>query len=422
MVIVSCLLLLFSLIRSIQYTLDYGGTDLRCRIVGSRLLLTNESPYFYKWQTGDNIRQLDPNDNRFRKVNGNVVTPAVLFINTPLAVLSYSYIRIIWTLLQFVLLGLSLFLIRKVSRLNKESEATALFVVAIYTCSTNWFFNIERGQTYVVYLFIFSLIYFLYNARNPSNHFLAGLITGISVWVRPLMICMNIPFLLAGNMRFLIGSGTGVLVGLLAFFLPFKVAWRHYFAAMKVYELESLGKSQPVTSIAVDLPISIEQTDNITHFKIDFITGILSNVQTYAMRFGIALDGFTLAIIFAIVVVMLAVFFIQVPAADSNMQKSFLFAFLLYILSELFIVGTRSPYNFVQWLPAMCLILIYSNNNKWVVFGILLSIACVNGFPVPHPLQFAMGESILLVLLFFCIFYDRKWGRCQPLMDVHRVL
>src|SRR3974390_384676 len=77
-----CLVLLA--VQSWNYSERYGGTDLRHRVVASRLLATSHSLYFYKSRPEDGDYYFDPNDKPEFLVNGTSVTPAVLYVTYPI--------------------------------------------------------------------------------------------------------------------------------------------------------------------------------------------------------------------------------------------------------------------------------------------------------------------------------------------------
>lgn len=81
-------LLLFVLLGAmsdVEHTVTQGGIDFRNRLIGARLLLAGEDPYWYKWKPGDSLRWLDPTDPPQKPMNRNTVSPTGLAIYAPMA-------------------------------------------------------------------------------------------------------------------------------------------------------------------------------------------------------------------------------------------------------------------------------------------------------------------------------------------------
>ncbi|MBV4359729.1 glycosyltransferase 87 family protein [Pinibacter aurantiacus] len=409
LIILLSLLAIVSIAKSFYYTEKFGGTDLRCRIVGSRLLLTDQSPYFYKWHNGDDVRYLDPNDELNRKVNGNVVTPALLLLNKPLSLLSYKYIRILWTVILYVLFGLSLFFIWKVNESKKKIFLPLAIILLGFMMSDSMFCNVERGQTYILYAFIFSLSYFVYNSKSRYNHLLAGAITGISIWLRPLFLLLNIPFLLQKDFKWVLGSAIGFVLGLFVFFLPLKATWADYSNAMKHYEMEQLGKESYVpTNHLITKPKDVEGVSNLTDYKSGFASAGMSNLQHIFKARGYELRAPMLIALFAVVVIICSLFFLWKNSVKQfDTHDLFLFGFLLYMMSELFLIGARGGYNNIQWIFPAFIMLIFLRENIVAVAVLLLGIAFMNGWPFLFPNQSALGEAIMFYVLVDYIFIRR---------------
>jgi hypothetical protein len=400
------LLAILSIAKSFYYTEKFGGTDLRCRIVGSRLLLTDKSPYFYHWHVGDDVRYLDPNDEPNRIVNGNVVTPALLLLNKPLSLLSYQYIRILWTVILYTLFGLSLYFIWKVNEAEGDVFGPLAIILLGFMTSDSWFNNAERGQTYVLYAFIFSFSYFIYHSKSRYNHLLAGAIAGVSIWVRPLFVLMNIPFLLQRNFKWLLGSAVGFILGLFVFFIPLKATWVDYNNAMKHYELEELRKETYIpASHLITKPKYVEGVSNLTDYKDGFASAGMSNFQHSFRVMGLEVHAPALIAAFAFVIVICSLVFLkQKRSRQFDTNDLFLFGFLLYILSELFLVGGRGGYNNIQWIFPTFIMLIFLRKNIIAVAVILSGIAFMNGWPFLFPHQSAVGEAIMFYVLIDYVF------------------
>jgi Glycosyltransferase family 87 len=405
------LIVLLSIAKSFYITEKFGGTDLRCRIVGSRLLLTGNSPYFYKWHPGDDIRYLDPNNKPYRQVNGNVVTPALLLLNKPLSLLPYRLVRISWTFIQYCLFVLTLFFIWKVNDSRKDILLPITIVLFGFLMSDIWFYNVERGQTYVLYAFIFSCCYISYNKEWKYNHLLSGVIAGMAIWIRPLFLLIHIPFLLVKDFRWMIGSVIGFSAGLLIFFIPLQKSWNEYKLAIAHYEMEAVGEeSYIMTNDTITKPKNIEGVSNLTLYREGMKSGGI-NIKTYLKDRNILLDAKSSGIAFLILLAFLSFLFLRHSKIIFQKKSDlFLFAFLLYMLSELFITGGRAGYNMMEWLFVYCIMLIEGNINIVVTSLLVLGIGFMNGWPFSFPHQNEIGEAIAFYVLSDFIFIHKISG------------
>jgi hypothetical protein len=185
--------LLLSVARSWYFSEKYGGSDLRARTIASRLLGTSNSPYFYKWKKSDGYYFLDPNQYSNRTVCGTSVTPAVLYTIYPLSVLPYLEVRRIWTILLYLLLGGIFFLII-LSHKSQPLFYPSVIIILGLICSSNWLFNIERGQVYTLYTFIFGLSYYLFHTKLRRAQLISGFVAGVLILLRPLAAAIGLAF------------------------------------------------------------------------------------------------------------------------------------------------------------------------------------------------------------------------------------
>lgn len=119
----------------------YPGTDLRCRIVGARLLLAHRNPY-------PDPGAFEP-DPYYRMFNDNTGSPALLLLYAPLRSLNYSAQRITYFALDWLCLALLFLLTRSwvpPPRRSAHLLAFTLLVVADYGLRL----HLAEGQYYVI--------------------------------------------------------------------------------------------------------------------------------------------------------------------------------------------------------------------------------------------------------------------------------
>lgn len=224
------LTILFSLmtvVGSYYYSGISGGTDLRNRVVGSRLMGRGYSPYFYKWHPADGERLLDPNDIRERLVNGNTVTPAVLTVMYPLTFPDYPQIRFIWTTIELLTVLAIIWMMLSRFRGNSPLTAAAIVILGIWA-GDYWFMHVERGQIHIFYILFFASMYFIYTSKWNYAEFISGFIGGLFIFFRPFASMIVLGFLLQGKIKWLKGWVTGIGTGLLIFVAPHPAVWKDY--------------------------------------------------------------------------------------------------------------------------------------------------------------------------------------------------
>ncbi len=403
---ISLTVLLSSIViaKSLHFTFIYGGTDLRCRVVGSRLTTTQHSPYYYKWDSRDGAYYLDPNDHRDRVVNGNVATPAVLYLINPLANLPYHDIRIIWTLLQFVIAAGSIYLLSKSSKSDHPAWLSPVIITIVaFICSDLWLYNIERGQIYILYVLLFSIMYSLYTRRWKASHFLSGLVGGLFIFFRPIALVAVIGFLIQRNYKWLLGAVTGLIVGAVLFIAPHPQHWKDYLSAMTEYSSSAGENTTKIeSSPSNQLPVLIENTDNITTYR-HFTSGGLLTLQNYLSRVGISIGNFSTAI-YGLIAAGLAFLFLKEKNTNVSSDQAFLFGFLLYLLAELFMTAPRAGYNVIQWIFPLFIAWKYILRDRLLLTLCFTGILFLHHFPFLFPYQNDIAELIFIAIILFIVF------------------
>lgn len=394
-----------TILKSFVLTTQYGGADLRTRVVASRLITTGNSPYFYKWNPDDGERYLDPLDVQARKVNGNVVTPAVLMAMYPLSQLPYPAIHMIWTVL-LILAGIgTVYMLCKNMDSNTTVIASSLMLLGL-VCSEIWLYNIERGQMYIFYAFLLALMYRLYNSTWKYSAFLSGFIGGLFILFRPFAIVIGIGFLLHGKWKWIWGCLTGFIIGCAIFVLPKPSLWQDYYHAMQEYVQEHFAEG-PVQATADELsdkPTTIEGATNLTEYS-DFQVARLETAHQYLKKFGIIINDTHALALYAITVLLSGLFFFRLRKKHSTPASLFLFGFLLFILAELFSATDRGAYNVIMWLFPLSIISVQARYNIPVLIIVALGLLLLHHFPFTIRHQSEVAELLFLGLTTGFIFF-----------------
>ena len=227
------LALLVSFRIDLANTAQGGSVDLRNRITGVRLLEHGIDAYHYIWHEGDPPEYCDTRNNPHLTVSKTTVTPALLMLHLPLAELPYRLAQFLWLFAQWFLLLGTAWLWLRVCTTPLMSWLVALFVTA-FSYTQAWRWEAERGQSYVLLVFLFACWCRLTTTMDSKRDtgFAAGCIAGFLVALRPPFILL-LPFLALHRRGQWIGATAGLLLG---FGLPLLInpaGWTDYFSAMQ---------------------------------------------------------------------------------------------------------------------------------------------------------------------------------------------
>lgn len=392
---------LLTIIKSYYFSNTYGGTDLRNRVVGARLVAKGYSPYFYKWSPADGERLLDPNDIPTRLVNGNTVTPAVFFVLLPFTYLNYPAIRFIWTCLQILAAITVIWLMLKRYEGDTPLIAASLVILGLLS-SDYWFMLVEKGQIHIFYVLLFALIYFVYQSKWRFAEFVSGFIGGIFLFFRPFASMIVLGFLLHRKTNWVKGWIAGVLTGLLIFIAPNPALWKDYFKAMEEYGNEYLGKGHHVNTTPIVYPALIEGSSNITLIENSHITN-MPTMYGIIKRLGLEYTHMRSYLVCGLILLFLSVIFYRIKCHSTYIHL-FLFAFLTYKIFELFMLNSRSPYNLVEWTFPLFLIIHQIKQRPVPLIILLTSLLFLHNFPYYFRFQVFIGEFILLTMVFYYTF------------------
>ena len=225
--------LLVSFYLDLQNLADSGSVDMRNRITGIRLLEKGIDPYHYHWHEGEPPEYIDLRNNPHLDVSKTTVTPTLLLLELPFAGVPYRTTQYIWLIVQwFLLLGIG-FLWWRAAPTQLSRWFVILFVTG-FSFTDSWRWEAERCQAYLLIAFIFTCWLTATLSPRQSNGFIAGLIAGFLITLRPPCLLL-IPFMAIHRRGQLAGTALGTL---LSATLPmlFKIdIWTNYFSAMKSF-------------------------------------------------------------------------------------------------------------------------------------------------------------------------------------------
>lgn len=375
--------------------------DLRGRIIGSRLLEMGRSPYFFKWHSGDDTRLFDPNILLPFNLNSVTTTPFYLWLQKPLARLDFCQIKFFWWIIEELALFFTLILTCLVSTTLNRQIITIIISTFFFCYSRNWWLHLFNGQYYIFFGLFFALLAYLYQSKQTT-----GLVViPLMVLIRPLIGIACLPWLLKDtitNMRNLMAGGAIAII-LLMVSGTFKIM-PEYTKAMKYYSSEVNGwdNQQSMVILAEQpkvLEVCVEKQSNKNRFE----AGCLFPVQHYMALLGVRVNN---SLVFSgLLLIFVAVFvvFTGCRTITSNDETKVIVCFLMYIFAELFTPANRNPYNMVQYLGILGLVI-----NRASTGTILL---LVGGLLLNHdfPFRFAYQREIGEIIILGCIYLSLKY-------------
>ena len=365
LLIISIFVSAIGFLEDIKNTVQYGGVDLRNKVVGSRLLKQKIDPYFYKWQTGDPVELLDPRDKVQYEVSMVTVPPSVLLLGIPFATIPYNIQRFIWFVIQWLLLLLSLYLFSRTT--TNIALKKLVWIVGLFLISSSFFWrlHVERGQIYILYVSLISLAYFLHQSNFKNNLFWSGFILGISVILRAPLALLVLPFLLYKKWKLFSGAIIGGIsaLGISLLFSGWKV-WLSYFEAMRKWGIIHQGN---IPLEASSSPFqNIEGIRNL--YELANIPIADSSLQFLFKSIGIIVPGIVLMLLFLFLLVLV---FMILWKRKTQLYGSqlFLLGSVFVYLSDLFLPAARFSYNNVMFLPILAIVILESERFSFLSTG-----------------------------------------------------
>ncbi len=402
--------------RDIKNLRDGYSCDLRKRIVGARYQAEGKSPYFFKWEAGQDERLCDPFETGpSLKQNVTTLPPGYLWILQPLSKLNFPDIELTWFIVQYAgfLLIFILFFI------NARSLLTRIIlplVFSLFIFSKGWIFNIDIGQSYIIFPLLWSVGYFAGKEESKKLLF-TGIILALCCWLRPVCILMALPFLLSADRRsFLKGF---VLTGAICFlqmiacgqynnfkeFVEASYLWTDYYNNL-THALPGDFKTGP-------WPASIEGQSDYSITALPEYTANLPIVTRALFNSRIPSSIFLLLLVVFIVA---SLSFIRIKTKRPDLKTLWLAGFIIYYAGELLVSIPKPSYYFVELIFPVCL-LFYNLNAKQklplVFVSLGLFLACL--FLKLVPMQLLLAEYIIIAGIIATLLYLIKLKPAQSI-------
>jgi len=398
--------------RDIRYIKEYPA-DLRNRIVGARMIEDGRSPYFYHWKNGDGLRYYDPQAFDTNEPSISTSTPFLHHLLTPIANLPQARILNIWLVIQYLLLTVMTVLAFRIARTVEQQQAVLLLVL-IFLLTNAWKSLTWEGQTYLLIPF-FALVAYIFTRppRAIGRSVAAGAAAACLVLLRPNTLVFFLPFLFllkrfpfSWKAAFLI---PGLLLGGWVLLSPRENGlWRDYARMV-----------QEQIKVHQDLPRTIPHNDPDPHFKVwEGVDMPAANSASEAEPVKVYSENGNFFVLFrnvfhrklpvavlegiciAVIAVLLGLYALQRPWQEWELSRVAIFAYCLYMVTDLFSPVYRHQHYEVQWLTPLLIAAATYRKQKKVWYGLLLVALLLGCIHLPFmKMENTIGEYLILAVL-----------------------
>jgi len=242
---------------------------------------------------------------------------------------------------------------------------------------------------------------------------LSGFVGGLFIFFRPFAGILGLVFLLKGNKKWIIGCIAGFIIGCSLFVLPNPSLWKDYFKAMSEYGNEYTGSFNTVIyTNEYEKPTTVEGTDNLGQAQ-EFNLSGLNTIYSHLKKMGIIISKNQSYLLYILLVILLCIVFYRNKGKDMDSKSLFLFAFLLYILAELFVMAPRNPYNLIQWIFPLSLIFLQARYNHPSLILLIAGLLLLHNFPFVFPYQAAFAELLFIGVAIYYSLFVRSGSNLQ---------
>jgi hypothetical protein len=360
------LALLVSFYLDLANSAQGGAIDLRNRVTGLRLLEHGIDPYHYKWSRSEPEEYCDPFNNPKLEVSRTTATPALLLVNLPLAPLPYRVAQFLWLFAEWALLLGTGWLWLRAGTMPRQRWLVALFVMG-FSYTAAWRLHAERGQSYVVLAFFFSLWMSMMLDPKRSNGFLAGLVAGFLITLRP-PFALLAPFLALHRRGQLPGAVVGLLVGIVPpmFWLP--GCWSGYSAAMRTNATYNWTHYYPHFEQAYPPRVEGIPTDILGHF----VTIPFAEYSFPALWSWLGLAPLPDFILMLVIVALFAPWLWI--SCKQPIERLLPGLAACYFLADLFLPAYRNSYNDVLILNVVLSGFVISEKIPWAAWPCIVAL------------------------------------------------
>lgn len=370
LLICAILISIIGFYKDYKNTITFGTVDFRSRVVGARLILEKKDPYFYKWKEGDSELLLQPTENINSPISNITVPPTVLTFYASIAKLPYKVQKIIWFFAQWFLLIGSIFLLSKSTNSWIKTKLIWIFGLVFISGSSFWRLHVERGQVYILYIFLISLAYWIYTRNFKNNQILSGFFIGLTVSLRPTYIIMCLPMLIYKKFKVLIGAAAGIIIGIATsfIFVNFSI-WKSYFSLTSIYGKIYMGEIQLPAYESISNR-TIEGVSNLNSMaNIPAVDASVVNILKENLHLNLNVTYLLISII--LILIISSILMLIFRYGNDNPKFVFLLGLVITSTCDFFLPAHKFSYGNVIWLLIIALLIDYSEPLSRILNPIL---------------------------------------------------
>jgi len=405
------LALAISLCVDVVNTMPGGSIDLRNRITGARVMMAQIPPYHYKWHEPEPPEFCDPFNNPALPVNKVTATPTGLLLLLPLAALDYRTGQILWLILQWILLlGTAWLWLRRCENFRQWLLVAISFAGFTYTAA--WRLHAERGQAYVLLLFVFACWLVLTLDVKKGNGFIAGCFAGLLIALRPPLLLL-LPFLALHRRGQLPGAGVGLLLSAGLPILINHTSWPDYFSAMHDYAgIYTSFVNTPFQPQAYPETVEGIPLDTLAHFAVI----PFADCSVFALFHAFGFDSVPNLPVLLVSVVLFGIW-LWFSRAQSMARLLPALAAWFFII-DLFLPSYRNNYNDVLILNVIAAGVLASTKIPWGIWPCLLALPAgwiVYGATFGKPWMIDAPSLLFTLGAVLFLFLPKEEAVLQPL-------
>jgi len=285
------------------------------------------------------------------------VPPTVLVFHASLSWLNYKVQRYIWLVFQWLLLLGSLLLFSQCTSSQMKSKIIWISGLFFIGSSFFWRLHVERGQIYILYVFLIALAYWIYKKRN--SEIWSGIIAGITMSLRPPLIVLSLPMLIFKKFKFIMGNIIGFVIGIgTTFMFASPSVWYNYYTAMKTHGIIHFN-----LQYSSSFRYPYQDIEGITNLWILAEIPIFDTSLQYLVRsIGIDLTSNMLLIMLIITLIISSLIIRRIIYNRGTFNSIIFSGIVLVFVTDYFLPAARFSYNNVMILPIILLAIIDSNH------------------------------------------------------------
>ena len=371
--------------------------DMGIKINAATAQAQSRDAYFYTLSGGQKV------------VNGVTATPLLNLLHTPFINFNSCQVKQANFWINFVsLAGCCFFIAWFVGKrhwVRIYLLSGIIFFIILF--ARPFYYNLERGQVYVIYTMLFFALLFL---LQKKQYFILGVVWAFAIALRPIFLTGTVLTLLYFNRKLITGLLCGVLlVVVITVFTGTAGYWKEYPAAMKHYAYEvpcakgagcvewNWHAVADMDSAYSDCKQTLTPVETNAINKVLYAGTYFQGLEAWLVDAHKTITNTNFYSAILCTLALLLALGIRFRFKAIPVEKYALLIFLFYIISEICVPAARLRYSAVVWLFPIVIMMASAN-----IFEIILLLPGLYFFYDYHHLNYTFGE---LWLLMPCLVY-----------------